>query len=135
MFNWFWKRIFSAERIASIMDKVRPYVMDSINVNVKDLIFNALEDEEIGLAVTTYGDLLFDRYKKKVWGTIGGLQKGVNASLAPEQSLSFMDAEGNISLSNIFKMAMGGQLQGLLSGGQSPSSSQPSSRRREITSQ
>ena len=118
------------------MEKVKPYIMDSLNVNVKDLIFNALEDEEISLAVTTYGDALFDRYKRKVWGTIGGLQKGVTAaSLAANPKLSFMDKDGNISLSNIFRMAMSGGLKGMMGGGSSPSASTPSSVKVEIRSQ
>lgn len=117
------------------MEKVKPYITDSIKVDVKDMIFDLMEDEEVGLAITTYGDALFERYKRKVWGTLGGLQKGVNASLAPEKSLSFMDDDGNISLSNIFKLAMTGQLKGLMGGGSSPSASTPSSVKVEIRSQ
>ncbi len=137
MFEWFWRKVFSEERVGYLIEKAKPFITNSIKVDVKDMIFDLMEDEDIALGVKTYGDALFERYKKKVWGTIGGLQKGVNAAtLKGKQQLGILDDEGNISLGNIMRMAMSGQLKGLMSGaGSSPSAASPSSRRVEIRSQ
>lgn len=135
MLDWIFKRLFTEKRVGSLMEKASPYIQNSINAMAKDTVFNLMEDEDVSLAITTYGDALFARYKQKVWGTIGGLQKGVNAvTLAANPKLSFMDEDGNLSLGNLFKAYMSGGLKGML-GGSSPSASSPSNVKVEIRSQ
>ena len=135
LLDWILKRIFTEKRVGSLIEKATPYIRDSIKPMVKDMVFDLMEDEDMSLAITTYGDALFERYKRKVWGTIGGLQKGVNAvTLAANPKLSFMDKDGNLSLGNIFRAAISGQLKGMIGGSQGSASS-PSSVKVEIRSQ
>jgi hypothetical protein len=50
------------------------------------------------------GDAIYDRYTKKFWGSIGGMQKGLNFQMQGMNPLeNLFDKEGNFSLSGLIK--------------------------------
>jgi len=78
---------------------------------MKDSIQDVLEDQEIAGMVIQYTDSIYNRYlgkSGKLWGTIGGAQKGLNYAIDGEMEKmnpfsGFLDGEGEISLSGIAK--------------------------------
>lgn len=104
------RTIFSDKTVAFLIEKAEPYLAEKMSELAKETILNTLEDEEIAGAVIQYGDALYDRYQKKFWGQIGGMQKGLNYAAEKANPLAeIIDSEGNISLANI--------IRGVLSGG------------------
>lgn len=108
------------------MQKAMPYM----EKEVKNMIHNLLEDEDIAKHLSMYTDAFYQRYSKMFWGSIGGRQKGlnyaVNAELEKVNPLAnIFDDEGNISLSAIAKGFLRGDFKQLTGGGStSPSQSQ-----------
>ena len=70
-------------------------------------------------------DGYYDRYRQKVFGTIGGLQKGLNSQVAAATpSFDFFDADGRLSIKKILPALMGGGIQGFLGGKQAQTNPQ-----------
>lgn len=69
LFEWWYKRL--AKNIMS-------------NIDLKSYFLGLMADEKIQDEIVQFTDVLFDRYKAKVMGTIGGSLKG---SLEAEDSL------------------------------------------------
>jgi hypothetical protein len=130
VFQWLWKRIFSEKNLGFLYEQVRPLIVEDMTYLVKDTIQNVMEDEEVAEWVTKYGDGLYDRYSKKFWGTIGGLQKGLNFSMQQENPLNILDEDGNLSLSGIIKGVISGKLGDLI--GRRSEASTPSGKRRRL---
>lgn len=106
--------------------------MPHMEEEVKNMIHKLLEDEDIAKHMTMYTDMFYNRYEKKFWGTIGGLQKGVNSAVNAEVEAAnplsqIFDEEGNISLSSIVK---GFIQRGFSGGGGIPPGQQGLSERR-----
>ena len=84
MFKWLARRILSKEVIS-------------------DLFLEVLSDEDVQKQIIAMSDQLFERYKKKTLGAIGGLQKGLN--YAQEDGLSslagIVDSRGSIRLNRL----------------------------------
>ena len=118
MFEWLIKRVFSEKNVGYLMEKANPLMREAIKTEAKEAILNVLEDEEIAAGLTQYGDALFARYSKKFWGSVGGVQKGLNYAVAGAQDdLGIFDEDGGISISGIIKGALTGKFKGLLGGG------------------
>jgi len=78
---------------------------------MKDSIQDVLEDEEIAKMVIQYSDTIYNRYlgkSGKLWGTIGGVQKGLNFAVEGEVGEQFNPfsnflEDGELSLSGLVK--------------------------------
>jgi len=133
VWNWVFKRLFTPERVASLIKNNQGVVA----MAMKDSIQDVLEDEEIAGMVIKYTDSVYNRYlgkSGKLWSTIGGNQKGINYAIdgALEQQnpfKGFLDEEGGISLSGIVKGILGQALRGAPGGQGSPQGTGRSSSR------
>jgi len=110
------------------MKQATPYM----EIELKNMIHNILEDEDIAKHATMYTDMFYQRYEKKFWGTIGGQQKGINSAVNAEVEAAnplsqIFDADGNISLSSIVK---GFISRGFSGGGSTPPGQQGLNARR-----
>ena len=118
MLNWIVKRIFSEKNVEYMLKIVQP--------KIEEGIINLLHDEDFHKeTVIPIMDGYYDRYRQKVFGTIGGLQKGLNSEVnkvVPD--LDFFDRDGRLSIKKILPMVMKGGLSGLLGGKQAQNSSQ-----------
>lgn len=75
---------------------------------LRNLVIDSLNDEEFQKQIIAFTDDLYERYKAKVFSTIGGMQKGANSSgedVFPE----IIDKKGHIRLSGLLPMLLGGQ--------------------------
>lgn len=115
MFDWLYRRI------------ARGVIANISTDDLKPIIQGFLSDEEVQKGLFQFTDAFYDRYRNKVMGTLGGLQKGVNYAVEGANPLSsIIDSRGHISLKGIIPMLAGG----LFSGGEStpqPQISSPSS--------
>lgn len=85
MFDWVYRRIASG-------------IMSNIDLNV--VLQRIHEDEELQKNILAFSDQLFERYKQKALGTLGGLQKGMN--YAQDDAMpQILDSKGRISLKNM----------------------------------
>lgn len=92
--SWIIKKLIPKEVISFYIDQVKE------EIHIKTQIKDVLQDEEIAQGVISYGDALYDRYQKKFWGQIGGVQKGLNF-------LGKQDQDSNNDLENIFDLVSG----------------------------
>ena len=108
MFGWITKRLFSRQNISKILEDNQDLVTDY----AKSTIHNVLEDEEVAEHLKQYGDALYNHYIRKFFGTLGGMQKGINYQMGEavqEQPglggiFAGMDME-DFSLSDLIKNA------------------------------
>ena len=123
MFDWLWNRLLSQKRIDAIVEKALPSVLAKTSAIAKETAFNLMEDEDIALAVTEYGDALFDRYMQKFYGSLGGKQKGLNYALdeVTGGGLDIFDEDGNPSIKKIIAMGAQKMLSGQFNKTQPPS--------------
>ena len=78
---------------------------------LKDSIKEILEDEEIAQGVVSYTDGIYNRYlgkSGKLWGTLGGVQKGVNYAIQGEVDkanplTALLNEEEGFNIAGIFK--------------------------------
>ena len=107
VWNWVFKRLFTPERVVSLI-KNNQIIISEV---MKDSIQDVLEDEEIAKMVIQYSDTIYNRYlgkSGKLWGTIGGVQKGLNFAVEGEVGEQFNPfsnflEDGELSLSGLVK--------------------------------
>ena len=90
MFGWFYRRIAGGI--------IR-------NTDISDLFLKITTDETCQKQIVAMTDQLYERYKLKVLGTIGGMQKGLNFSQG-EQLPNIIDSKGHVSLKNIIPLIL-----------------------------
>jgi len=115
--DWIFKRLFTPKRVASLIKNNQVVIAEMMKDSVQDI----LEDEEIASMVIQYTDQVYNRYlgqSGKLWGSIGGHQKGINATVQGEMDklnplAGLIDGEGKLSLAGlvkgIFSQALSGQ--------------------------
>lgn len=88
------------------------------NIDIKELFLKLLSDEDCQKQILAMTDQLYERYKQKTLGSLGGLQKGMNYATAPELP-SIFNAKGGISLKTLLPTLIQGFLskQGEKQGG------------------
>lgn len=107
MFEWFVKKILNTKAAQEYLEIVSEKMQNQLDDRLKDSIIHVLEDEEIAGAVTQYGDALYDRYQKKFFGSIGGIQKGLNYAAQDKSPLmGLINDAGTLDLSSIVKRLM-----------------------------
>jgi hypothetical protein len=96
------------------------------NIDLKSIVSDMLEDESFQKQLLALSDGLYDRYRIKVMNTIGGFQKGINAS--DDVGLpDIIDKHGHISLKGLLPIAMK-----FLSGNQGQNQPQASNTPKEL---
>lgn len=80
MFDWFWSRVFSSERLEYLLKKAQPQVELMLTEAMNDY----LSSEEFGVYILGVTDAIYERYSKKFFGSIGGAMRGVNAAIDKE---------------------------------------------------
>lgn len=102
MFEWLYRRI--ADGIIRNLDiskldfsKTDFSKVQSPEFDLKSMFNKLVDDSEVQKTITEMGDALFERYKVKVLGTIGGLQKGINA-MGGDVIPDVFDKQGHINL-------------------------------------
>ena len=122
MLNWIVKRIFSEKNVGYILKIAQP--------KIREALLDLLHDENFHKdTLIPIMDGYYDRYRQKVFGTLGGLQKGLNSEVnkaIPE--MDFFDNDGRLSIKKILPMVMKGGLSGLLGGKQPQNSTQSQDR-------
>lgn len=104
--NWLERRIINERTVGYLTEKMA----DSL----KEAFIKILEDEDIAYAITQYGDAVYDRYHKKFFGAIGGVQKSINANVQALNPLSdIFDEDGNPNLRGLLGLVLSGGLKGL----------------------
>jgi hypothetical protein len=114
MFNWLIKRILSPKRLNELIETTWPTIEKLVSERSSDIvkatIHKTLEDPEIGEHVVQYTDAIYDRYLGKggkLWASIGGRQKGLNAAMDkvnPMNALDqLVDEDGNFSIAGAIK--------------------------------
>lgn len=107
MLNWLWKRIFTPDRVGYLVQIARP----QLNQMMAEMVLDTMENEEVKAGIVMMGDQLYTHYSKKFFGTIGGLQKGVNSQVAEMNPLTqIIDKDGNIDVKNIISGFILGKL-------------------------
>lgn len=105
--SWLQRRFINANTLAYLSEKMQPLL--------KEQILQILEDEEVAFAVNSYatalGDHLFERYRQKFYGSLGGVQKALNQGGPHGQQLPIYTENGDLSISSIIKSIFLGQLQ------------------------
>lgn len=89
--------------------KVRPVLRADMAVLAKEAVLDLLSDEEVAEFAAKYADALVDREKRRVFGAIGGMQKGINYATNSGKEpleLDLFDDEGNFSLATAVKWFM-----------------------------
>ena len=86
---------------------------------LRDVFIDFMNDEETQKFVKEFIDVQYDYIRAKVFGTIGGLQKGANA-MAMQNTPSLIDRKGHLNL-----MGLLGLLKGLGQGTGTPEGEQP----------
>ena len=108
--NWIERRIINDRTVGYLTEKIESTMADTF----KESFIKLLEDEDIAYALTQYGDALYDRYHKKFFGAIGGIQKGINASVEDANPLSqVFNADGAPDLRSILGLLLSGGFKGL----------------------
>ena len=75
--------------------------------DLKPLVEGFLSDPEVAKGMIAFTDSLYDRYKLKVLGSLGGLQKGMNYATAEANPLgNIIDSRGHISLKGILPILL-----------------------------
>jgi len=106
VWNWIFKRLFTEERVGYLIKKNEVVISEVM----KNSIIDILEDEEIALGIVQYTDQIYNRYmgkSGKLWGTLSGAQKGLNAmDITPGSGnplVGILKGEETFSISGIFK--------------------------------
>ena len=127
--SWLMRRLFNEKNVGYLYQIVRPIIQEDLGEMAKEAVIELLQDEEVATGVASYADAIVDREKKRVFGTIGGLQKGINYAAPPQggggglPDFDIVDEDGNISLSkgihwylkNRSKLGSGGGIGGFRS--------------------
>jgi len=80
-------------------------LQDNMATSMKGAIIDTLQDEEIAGNIALYADTLVDRELKRFWGSVGGVQKGINFSTKQNNPLTDLITEdGGINLSGVINM-------------------------------
>lgn len=74
---------------------------------IRDLVIESLNDEEFQKQIIGFTDDLYERYRAKVFSTLGGLQKGAN-SIGEIGIPNVIDKKGHLNLSALLPMLLGG---------------------------
>jgi len=121
VWNWVFKRLFTPERVASLIKNNQGEITELM----KDSIQDVLEDEEIAGMMIQYTDSIYNRYlgkSGKLWSTIGGAQKGINyaidGAIQEQNPFSGFLEDGEISLAGIAKGILRQALSGQPRSGQ-----------------
>ncbi len=112
MLNWIVKRVFNEDNVGYILKIVQP--------KLKEAVLDMLHDEEFHKeTLIPIMDGYYDRYRQKVFGTIGGLQKGLNSEVNKAiPQFDVFGKDGRLSAKKILPMIFSGGIQGLLGGNQ-----------------
>ena len=81
------------------------FLADTMADTMKDSIMQTLQDEKLAGNIALYADTLVDRELKRFWGSVGGVQKGINFSTKQNNPLTDLITEdGGINLSGVINM-------------------------------
>lgn len=121
--EWLIKRIFSDKIVGYLIEKVRPRLKEEFLEISKEAIDDILTDEEFHKRLTEVGDAYYDRYRRKVMGTIGALQQNINkiGDSTKQPQFDFFDEEGRLSIKKILPMVFSGGIQSFFRGKQAQS--------------
>lgn len=122
MWKWLIKRIINEDNVEYFINLAKPYLGDI----ARDMAVEILEDENIIRGVVELGDGLYERYRGKIFSTLGGVQSGINRGLNAEIKgnnpiAGFIENPEGFSVTNIFKKLALGFLQ-KQKGGSTPQS-------------
>ena len=97
MFDWLYRKISTG--LSKNLD-IKKLVLEQIDVNA--LFLDLIQNEETQGAIVAFVDGLYERYRAKVLGTIGGLNKGLNAMTDEANPLvNVLDNKGHINLKKL----------------------------------
>ena len=97
MFDWLYRKISTG--LSKNLD-IKKLVLEKIDVN--ELFMELIQNEETQGAIVAFTDGLYERYRAKVLGTIGGLNKGLNAMTDEANPLvNVLDNKGHINLKKL----------------------------------
>ncbi len=118
--SWLLRRIVNEKNVGYLLDIVRPKMQEEVNEMVSEAVTDLLLDEEFYQMLNPVLDAYYERYKRKIFGTIGGLQKGLNTQLGGGNGGDIPDLfneEGQLSIRKLLPFAMkSGILRNILGG-------------------
>lgn len=105
--DWIFKRLITPERVGDLIKNNQVVITEALKDSIKEI----LEDEEIAQGVVMYTDGIYNRYlgkSGKLWGTLGGVQKGVNYAIQGEIDqknpiAAFLNEDEGFNIAGIFK--------------------------------
>ena len=111
MFNWLYKGIVHTilKEIRPELETYRKTIYNDVLVVIRaeftpkslgSLLQETLNDEEMQKYLIEFTDALYTRYAQKILGTIGGLQKGINAQESSGLA-DIIDSKGHFSLKKL----------------------------------
>jgi len=109
-FDWLFKRLFTKKRIQYLTNQFKE------EINLKHQVMDVLSDEEIAQNVIGYSDAIYDRYfgkSGKLWGSLGGIQKGINAQNGDNGmpfDFSLLENLDNLSLASLVRIYMASKM-------------------------
>jgi len=90
VFGWFYRHL------------ARGILLNVSQDDIKIIVQGFLSDPEVQKGLMEFTDSFYERYKLKVLGTLGGLQKGINYAVNEQNPLAnIVDSKGQISLKRL----------------------------------
>lgn len=123
--SWIIKRLFSDKNLGYIIEKARPMLRIAMAEEIKESITKAFQDPEFIEVVNSVGDAYYERYRRKFFGSMGGLQKGLNSEVSKiPGDFDFFDKEGRLSIKKILPKLLSGGIAGFKLGGSNTNQAQ-----------
>jgi len=115
--SWVIKRLFNEKTVGYLLKMVEPRLQEVLDEYLINSVENLLTDEEFHKKLTTVTDAYYERYRRKVVGTLGAVQQGLNKEVGVSSpDFDFFDAEGRLSVKKIIPMLLSGGFRGIFGG-------------------
>ena len=115
--SWIIKRLITPKTLDYIIEIAKPKLQEQVNEYMKEGFLDLLRDPDFIQDTTLVTDALYERYRRKIIGTMGGLQKGLNSAQdSLVEGTDFFDNDGRLSIKKILPWGLK-QLQNRKNGG------------------
>ena len=85
MFDWIWRRVFTEKMVDSLLEKLLNRALDM------------MQTKEFQEQLCIITDSFYERYRAKLFTSIGGTMKGINAEANPSPLAGLVSKSGKVN--------------------------------------